>query len=533
MTRRRFFFWFYVFFCFTPFLHTQIINDPNDPMYKQIDRWAVQGYITRSLPQIRPYPLQVIHELLQEVQIYGNTAAQEKVAWYKKVLQEPVHVGAILRGVGKNNEQGFYGAPTMDGIITMEPWLTGSIALQVYGSDRLPNNEIKIPETDSPFNDFVVDAASLGKFTVMQNWHSTLAIGYDQLYLQMGLNRSSVGPFYDNGIVVGPQAGRAGHYSLFYQKGIWSVGVLWLVLAATDDFGKGQFPNKHVLLRTIDVKILPNLELGILESVVWGGRFEMLYLNPFNQYFAAQSMTGFEDNSLFALQARWLVVPGLQILGQIYADDLDFNDMVRLNFNTKYKLAAELGLRYVHNKSIFQDVEMNYTAVMPYMYTHINDDYSKRYTPQYPNYFNYTHRGKNLGVDLEPNSDRLFSKLTFMSFSNAEISLSGYFTRHGNASEGIHDMTSLNDGTIFDDGYTTVDTTHPIVTFNGPTRFLTQSVIDYRLAGALSLSWSLPTSFGVFGTQADYVLEYGWNRNLVKDNNGITNFWGLSASWRW
>lgn len=517
-------------------LFGQVTNNPNDKIYKDIDRWAVQGYITIQLPQIRPYPAQLLDKILQQVIEKGNLSAQDKASSYLAAIapeSRPVHIGSHGTIAGKDTEINIFGAPTIDGSLRIEPWLTGVFDLQVYATLRRPGDEIVVPGTYSPYGDLIVDAANIGDFLILQDWNSTLAMGTDSLYVQSGLNRTSFGPFYDSSLVVGPQAGRAGHFSLNYSKDWWNFEILFLAISATDDFGNGQYPQKYVMIHAYDFKPLNTFEFGFFETVVWGGRFEPLYFIPLNQLFAAQSMTGFNDNSLFGVHFSWLPTAGLQLLGQVYVDDLHFNDMIRLKFDTRYKLSAAAGINYMPVNSVFPDIKLNYTAVMPYMYTHITESYSDRYKAGAPNYFNYTHRGKNLGPDLEPNSDLLTLSLVKSLLPELEICLNGYFTRHGNASDGISGMTPLNDGTIFDDGYTTIDINHPQVGFDHETRFLTQSVIDYRLAGGLSLAWSLPTSFGVLGAQADYVLEYGWNRNLVKDDNGLTNFWGLSLSWRW
>jgi len=515
-------------------LFSQVIHDPNDQLYKDIDHWAVQGYITMALPQIRPYPAQLLDVILQEVIDRGNSIAREKAQSYAAAIapgSRPVHVGVHGTIVGKDDDVTLFGAPTVDGVLRLDKWLTGSYELQVYGSLRKPGKELIVPGTYSPYSDFVLDWSNVGPINILQDWTSSLAIGSDQLYVQSGLNRTSFGPFYDSSIVVGPQAGRAGHFSLEYRREKWNFGILFMAITATNDFGQGQFPDKYLMLHTYDFKLLPAFEFGFFESVVWGGRFEPLYFIPLNQLFAAQSMAGFSDNSLFGIHARWLLQPGLQILSQIYVDDLNFNDLVQFNFDTKYKLAAQAGITYMPIQDTWiPDVRLEYTAVMPYMYTHETGEDSSRYTSDSPNYFNYTHRGKNLGTDLEPNSDRI--KLSFAKALRPDLSvtLSGYFTRHGNASEGIANMKpTYHDGSILDDGRTDDNK----ATYHYETRFLTQSVIDYRLAGGLSLSWSIPTTFGVFGAQADYVLEYGWNRDLVKDDNGLTNYWGISASWRW
>ncbi|MCX7949284.1 MAG: hypothetical protein N2509_04135, partial [Treponemataceae bacterium] len=65
---------------------SQVVHDPNDQLYQDIDRWYVEGYITTALPQVRPYPAQFILFLLDEVLDHGDVHAQEKATAYRKAV---------------------------------------------------------------------------------------------------------------------------------------------------------------------------------------------------------------------------------------------------------------------------------------------------------------------------------------------------------------------------------------------------------------------------------------------------------------
>jgi hypothetical protein len=81
-----------VFFLFVSLLNAQIIHDPNDPIYRDINLWSVQGYITSSLPLIRPYPAQLIDTLLSEVIKNGNSEARAGAAKYLESKIGRAHV---------------------------------------------------------------------------------------------------------------------------------------------------------------------------------------------------------------------------------------------------------------------------------------------------------------------------------------------------------------------------------------------------------------------------------------------------------
>jgi hypothetical protein len=228
----------------------------------------------------------------------------------------------------------------------------------------------------------------------------------------------------------------------------------------------------------------------------------------------------------------------LQVNAQFYVDDFHFNDIVRLQFNTKYKLAAEAGIVWAPVHGYLSTLSADYTMVFPYMYTHWNTPDEDRYAGG-PNYLNYSHMGRNLGTDLQPNSDRISVRTTWRTLPNLDLSLGAYFTRHANASENVipggysnnpdnaKDKDEYHDGTIFDDGDTIEGNNYSYL------RFLIQDTIDTRVAGSLGIIWTIPTKFGAFSLNVDYALEYGWNRNLEKNNNGLANYWSIGGSWRW
>jgi hypothetical protein len=521
-------------------LSAQVIHDPNDAIYRDIDRWSVRGYISGALPLIRPYPAQVIDGLLTQVIEKGNGEAREKAAYYQNNIapgSRPIHPGLTGSLEGLDGDLTALGSGSLDGVIRIRDWIGASYSMFLYLSTKTPGNELSVPGTYSPFPDLVEDNANIGPFKMMQNWTSALGIGKQDFYFQAGLNRTSVGPFYENGVVAGPQAARAGHFSLNYRRPTWSFEMLLLALSASDDFGKEAFPEKYFMFHSFNFNPWPNFEFGFLESVVWGGRFELLYLVPFTNLFASQSMSGdFGDNSFLGFHARWNAPYNTQVNAQFYVDDFHANDIIRLRFNTKYKLAAEAGLVWAPDSGPLSALSADYTMVLPYMYTHWNTPDEARYAGG-PNYLNYSHMGRNLGTNLEPNSDRISVRTSWRTLPNLDLSLSAYFVRHANASDNSpgysgnpdspDDKDEYHTGTIFDDGDTKNGNNYASL------RFLIQDNIDARLAGGIGAVWTTPTAFGAFSLNADYVLEYGWNRNLVKDNNGLTNYWSVGGSWRW
>lgn len=526
----------------------QVAHDPNDQVYDDLDLWATRGYVS-MLPPVRPYPVKLLEELLGKVVRKGDASARAAAQKYLDALSpeaRPMHVGVVGAFRGQDDDLTLDGAPTVDGTLRLEEWLTATFRMDLYGVTRKPGDEIVVPGADSPYPDLVIDNAKVGPFYVLGDWTSMVSAGSSSAYFQAGLSRSSFGPLFDESVVVGPQAGRAGHFDLVYRKSWWSYSGMLLALSATNDYGSiadnsDIHPNKYVALHSLDFAVTDSLELGYFESVVWGNRFETMYLAPFTNFMANQSLAGFDDNCFMGFHFRWSAFKDFQALGQIYIDDLSFNDLARLNFDTKYKFASDVGIRWAPEQGLISDSALSYTAVMPYMYTHVNGDRANRYTDDAVNYYNYTHLGRGLGSDLQPNSDRVSARISFRLIPNLDLSLSGSFQRHGNASEdGDGDdgtqYAAGNSGTIYDDGYEQYDKdgeTSARNTFNDKTRFLTQDVIEMKASAGVGVAFTLPTPIGKFKAGVDYVYEYAWNRNLVEDKDGAAHYYVFSGTWRW
>jgi hypothetical protein len=365
----------------------------------------------------------------------------------------------------------------------------------------------------------------------LQNWTSALTIGTGGLYFQAGLIRGSMGPFYDNGVILGPQASRAGHFGLAFRQPRWSFEMLWLELTAADAGGQGRCAEKHLVSHVLSFRPVPAFEFSFMEAVVWGGRIEPLYLLPLNNLFAAQSMADFGENSLLDFLARWSFARNAQFLTQLYIDDLHFNDLIGGKFNTKYKLAGELGIVFAPETGPLLSLAADYTAVFPYMYTHVanfdDEKYPARYKTPEINYQDYSHAGRNLGPDLEPNSDRISLRSDWRTLPGLDLSLSASLIRHGNASENSIDEGRMNsayhDGSIFDDRNYDVK---PYDNNYMNLRFLIQPVLETLLAFSAGALWTL-TRLGDFSLSTEYAAEYGWNRDCVRENNGLRHYWSL------
>lgn len=514
----------------------QVVTDPSDPLYTDLEVWEAKGLLGR-LPALQPYPQQLVEHLLRDVADNEGASPSDRrrARWLASRIGDPLHFTLETNTRWDAATQGRYSLMAIDfdvqGMVI--PWLGASIRGRFMAVHL--DHGLALPAGRGNPEDFVSDASDFDIGTenrqARQASYGSVGIGEGDapLLFQLGFGRHRIGPFYDNGIVVGPQAAQAGQFAVLLRQELFTVHTALFELSATDDAGAGRGSGKHLFYHGIDVHLLPWLDVGAFETVVSGGRLELLYFIPVVAYFHSQGLTGFADNSLVGLVGRATPLTGVDVKGQVYFDDLSFNDMVRGRFDTKYKLAAQLGVaiapaaildpQRTGSADAWRFVTVDYTAVMPYMYTHANANGAEL------NYENYTNAGSSLGPALEPNSDRLqlralWRPLDDPSRSFVDVEVRGAVIRHGNASAGI---IAGRDGSIFDDGFLDGTATFqpPFVDPTGQpaTRFLSQAVVEQTLQLGASVLWTLDDA------RAGHE---GWQRGF----GGLTAVLGYTAQWQ-
>ena len=512
--------------------YAQAPVDLFDPFYEDLSIWEGSGLINDT-PSIRPYPLQEIERILQIVMEKGDAGQRRKAAEYQaRFFQRAFHFGGKAEfnfaRQSKKNENQFFITP----FAKMNYQITKMLTVSAYISFSLFNkldNPSLLPVDTYSSKDIANDhGTAIGKWNTLPMFNSSITFGTPEYYLTAGLGRTSYGPFHDSGIFISRQAFHAGQFIFTVNKSKWAYNQVLLLLSASDNGGNGLWPSKFLASHSLDIRPLPWLTFSIIDSMLYGGRFEPIYLIPFSAFFLGQSIYNFPDNTVLGMSCTVKPVRGLRLDSALYVDDLGLTEIIRFK-SALWRLAGEFGVSYtMPNTHWFSFVDLNYTLVMPYMYTHVDDDdYNK------PNYQNYTHHGSPLGTNLAPNSDRIHLKLKFRPLHGLDINLSNTFIRHANTTESITDISMIKDylarqyttdGSVFN---------HPTITgraqnggtdwknhaFLYSTPFMRQQTIQYVNQLALDVSCHLPIvkSGGYMLFKFGYVFEANINPGVRRN----------------
>ncbi len=520
----------------------QVAADPNDPFYSDLAVWEAMGIVSR-LPAARPYPMQLVESILETV--INKAPPRERrvaLAHYKRFFGKPVTVGGKVDAAIDNDLNKQLGIAFSGDFnhYLYKNFLSISGSFDLWAINKLPDEEL-LPAYTYSAKDVIADNAHLGPFWILPSFNASLAAGTENIYLIAGIMRGSYGPFHEDSVIVSPSAVHSGQVSLAFRREKWAFNSSFYALSATEDGEYGTsmeninyYPEKFLSVHSIDFHPFKWLSFSFVESVMYGGRVEPLYMLPLSVYMLNQGLTGFSDNSY--LGATFTVKParGWKIDGVLYADDLDFNNIATFNWDTKWRFAGQLGVSYAPWwGNILSMISLNYTAVMPYTYTHRGtDDYSELTTV--PNYQNYLHAGVPFGSSLEPNSDRITLKVKTRPLEALDIDLVGSFIRHGNVNENLDDLSIIRQyitGSYVTDGSIANSSSSSAGHANWySTPFLTQDTIQYVFQLGFDATCRLP--FLKSGGYMVFKLSYRFEVNINGDvgTQIYTNSGNVSSS---
>ncbi len=507
------------FLCFFT-VFSQVSSDPREEIYEDIVIWENLGII-KNLSPLRPYPLAIIEDILKTViDSSFPLQAQKAQEYYENIFSKPVSIGLSYEPRVKYEKE-------------KDDLLQNNFNLLCFGDFYMVNNtsvslDLKVHATDEfrapvlpqfvrPLEDAPWDPVDMGKFTGLLDMNMTMASVFGNAYVQGGISRNSWGPFFDSGITLSQDSFHSGNISFFYKaKELWSYQHSYFILGATDNRGQSLAPNKFMALHAITYSPWSWFTFSYYENMVYGNRFEPIYFLPV-PFMVAQSIGSYNDNLQMGLSCEVRPFKGFLWATDVLVDDVSANDLVRLDFDTKLKLAAISGVQYAFNMPILKLVGLDYTLIAPYMYTH--EDASRI------NYQNYTNNGICMGSDLPPNSDQIALRVSFEPVKNLSIILKGSFARHANINESIPDgdaidyllgltNASVTDGSIFNYA-------------NAGKGYLTYAQENFMFmeqqTKMLIFRTSMDATYTIKTVKAGSIKAlFGWTFEFIK-NNGVQN----------
>lgn len=521
---------------FSGFAFGQVSVDPDHKFYENVQRWENLGIIPQQ-SVLRPYSLLKVQNILDEVASCDNEKEAETAqSLYEEIFDKKWH--AVVKAYanykmqpGSDDKQAFarFG---IDGDAFIFDGFSTGYQLNVIGgrgySPMMTPHYVQSPYTLS-------DTSFLGPILGCLETDASLAYQKGNFSLQAGINRVSLGLFLDDGLAISNNARHTANFSLTYDNGFLNFTEGMLSLTATTIEGESGvfYPNKYLMFHNVGLNFNKKFSLGFYEVSIFGNRFDPAYFIPV-PYLVTEGVTGFsEDNVLMGGTMALRPVEGLTWKIDGFLDDFGISKW-SVYHDIKLRCSGRTSLEYIPaNLDWFNKVSVDYTAVTPYMYTHVIK-YGAAYPATDVNYQVYNNAGRHLGTALEPNSDRINLNADFTPVKGLKIGIGGTFIRHGNVNENL----SLEDQLDYiraPYGFTPSDGSiqnHSFVPSFYPYRgigtdawnqlnFLVQDTKEYTIQANLNAEYDVPgIKLGKLTIGFDYTFEFIKNYGVSTDMFG-------------
>jgi len=187
------------------------------------------------------------------------------------------------------------------------------------------------------------------------------------------------------------------------------------------------YPTKYLAVHDLTFAIGRNLELGYTDIRVIT-RPDLAYLNPFSFLETIKhALDGTQDQNLgiLGVHARWQIVPGIEVRGQAFIQDLVISEIGTGYWSNKG--GDQLGVMWAGAFGIQDlDWEAEWTRVQPYTYSHWDTVGS------------YSSSHALLGSQTGPNAVRFWSALRWGPSAKWIVTLEGQLIERG---ENIYDTS--------------------------------------------------------------------------------------------
>lgn len=534
-------------------LFAQISEDPNHNFYKDTQRWQIQG-IVKNVPALRPYPLNIIKDILTQVINNGN---EKEIIKANEYLEEITGKPFYLYGEATANTNIKDGGVSLFGSAEGDLDIFSDFVSIGYriGFNGYTNKAAK--DYFAAFNpyfsalpyDTVQDPGKLGPLYGYFNSNENLAVGNKIYFFQMGINRLGYGDFIGQNLALNESSYHSANLAFTIMKNRWNYSQVYSAIGASKAFDGSSLKNdKYLVFHQFECNLTDRIQLAYYETIILGNRFDFSYIIP-APYMATQGIGGCNDNLQMGIRFNYKPINNLLWANDIYVDDISFNDLAKLKFDTKIRIAATTGLIYVFDNPLLNQLSANYTLITPYTYTHwdFSDPNTDLIDKNTYSYQNYTNNGIPMGSLIPPNSDNVKISMNMSPINKLDVNFDFGFIRHGNSAETIttdealiylmyEDDVYATDGSIFNH---TFYPKHNVK--NDKEResqyldsawyylnFLNQKNKMYIFQGSVSAKYSFnKTKVGLIslkvGYSGEYIINKGVDTNLYNNRNVIFN----------
>ena len=494
---------FFILAFFSFFLCAQVSVDPRNEFYSDAIGWELKGYI-KNLPQLKPYPVNVIEKILEAVIENGEPSEKECARKYYNIYFGKKWHAALdgeykvklysLEDTENDNAKRF----EFSQVFSPELSFGTDLKLNDYtgigfnaGLRTIINNDDicdVLPKYVS-ISDFEVPSFfkfEKGDTAFLPDLNGIVTFGNDKLYGFAGYNRIGYGIFPSTDLYLNPNADQMINFALNYEGEAFKYVQMFSLIGARHVYETDSFTmNKYLGFHSLNIPLFERkLDVSLVESVVFGNHFTPDYFIPV-PWFIISNVSGEVENVFSGVKLVYKPLPCIALNFESLFDSFNYKKLLKLKLeDAAIRTAMSAGIAYTPFDSICKLITCDFTLVTPYSYTSF-DSSSKTY-----NYTDYTNFGKEIGCELLPNSDRVVLSLKFNPVKQLTIVTSSSYMRHANQYEDLEPEEVINSQLYATDG-SLYQTTQKIESSEDSTNFLTQEHKMYIMQAGIDFSYSL------------------------------------------
>jgi hypothetical protein len=244
-----------------------------------------------------------------------------------------------------------------------------------------------------------------GYFTFRAAKYINFQAGYDRNFIGNGYRSLLLSDFAGNNLFVkiNTRIWKFNYQNLFME----------LHKGANNNSTSNLVPKKYATMHHLSMNVLPWLNVGVFESVVFGrtNRFEFGYMNPIIFFRSIEGNLGSADNALVGADFKVNLLKKAQVYGQLILDEFNLSKL-REDSSGWWgnKTGLQLGFKYIDVANIQNlDLQVELNRVRPFTYTHF-DSVS-----------NYTHYNQPLAHPLGANFNEVIAILRYQPFGKLNL----------------------------------------------------------------------------------------------------------------
>jgi hypothetical protein len=187
-----------------------------------------------------------------------------------------------------------------------------------------------------------------------------------------------------------------------------------------------EYAEKWIAGHRYEFRVIPNLQIGIYDMVVYGNRgIDWDYLPPTTFLWSAEHYNHDRDNVMMGLDFRYTPGARIEIIANWFLDELMFSRAGSDWFGNKH--GYQLGVHAVDPVGLPNtDLELEGMLLRPYVYTHTDPINVAQ------------HYGSNIGSPLQPNSVQYLLRVRHRPLHSILLWGQATVTVHGNNTETLN-----------------------------------------------------------------------------------------------